>query len=133
MSMRRALRYKDVAELLLANKANVNAEANDKSGGSYWSSPRNWTPLHYAAGAGHRDVAELLLANKADVNPSANYNWTPLHEAATNGHRDVVELLLANGAEVNAISSNGRTPFHLAQPHKDVAELLRQHGGKETP
>jgi ankyrin repeat protein len=38
-----------VAELLLANKAEVNAK--DKNG---------WTPLHWAAQGGHQDVAELL-------------------------------------------------------------------------
>ena len=40
---------KDVAELLLANKADVNAKANNDD-----------TPLHVAAAQGHKDVAELL-------------------------------------------------------------------------
>ena len=39
-------------ELLLANKAEVNAKGN-----------RDWTPLHAAATGGDGDVAELLLAN----------------------------------------------------------------------
>ena len=46
-----------MAELLLANKAEVNAK--DTFGG---------TPLHIAAYHGYKDVAELLLANKAEVN-----------------------------------------------------------------
>ncbi|MGB8888672.1 MAG: ankyrin repeat domain-containing protein [Candidatus Korobacteraceae bacterium] len=48
---------KEVAELLIANKADVNAKNN-----------RGWTPLDQAAFGGHTDVARLLLANNADVN-----------------------------------------------------------------
>jgi ankyrin repeat protein len=41
--------HKDVAKLLLANKADVNAKDN-----------RDATPLHLATSAGYKDVAELL-------------------------------------------------------------------------
>ena len=44
-----------MVELLLANKADINAK--DKGG---------TTPLRVAAFAGHKDVVALLLANKAD-------------------------------------------------------------------
>jgi ankyrin repeat protein len=42
-----------------------------------------------------------------------------------------VELLLAN--HVNAKNKDGHTPLHYAleKGHKDVADLLRQHGGHE--
>ena len=40
---------KDVVELLLANKADVNATNNNRD-----------TPLHVAASEGHKDVAEVL-------------------------------------------------------------------------
>jgi len=96
--------HKDVAELLLAYKADVNATNNS-----------NETPLHYAAMAGRMDVAELLLAHKANVNARGNdLAWTPLHCAAKNGHNDVVELLLANGAGVDTKDNMGRTPLHWA-------------------
>jgi ankyrin repeat protein len=108
-----------------------------------------YTPLHWAALAGHNDVAEFLLANGADVNATSNnghvpwyegkvnghnavtildnnYGFAPLHLAALNGHKDVVELLVAKGANVNA--NNGGTPLHRAAGHKEVMEFLLAHG-----
>jgi len=54
-------------------------------------------------------------------------------EAASEGHRDMVELLLANKADINAKDNDNKTPLDYAvkNAHEDVAELLRQHGGKE--
>jgi ankyrin repeat protein len=78
--------HKNVAELLLANKAKVNAK---DSGG--------FTPLHFAALYGRKDVAEYLLANKAKVNAKDNGGFTPLQYATKEGHKDVVELLRRHG------------------------------------
>ena len=82
--------HTDVAKLLLANGADVNA-TNDIGE----------TPLHVAANQGHKDVAELLLASNADVNATDDFEPTPMHIAACQGHRDVAELLLAHGATVD--------------------------------
>ena len=49
--------HKDVAELLLANKAEVNAKTNDGT-----------TPLHVAVLHGHKDMVELLRASTAATN-----------------------------------------------------------------
>jgi cytohesin len=88
--------HKEVAELLLANKADVNAKNNVGE-----------TPLFSAAS---KEMAKLLLGNKADVNARDNGDETPLHEA----NKEVTEVLLANGADVNARTNNGTTPLHLA-------------------
>jgi ankyrin repeat protein len=74
---------------------------------------------------------KLLLTRGADANAKANNGGTPLHYAAANGYKDVAELLLASKADVNAKSSGGETPLRLAADYKDLAELLRQHGGHE--
>jgi ankyrin repeat protein len=78
--------HKDVAELLLANKAAVNAR--NKSG---------QTPLHWAAYGGYKDVADLLLANGADVNATDNIGATPLRVAVHEKHADVADLLRQHG------------------------------------
>ena len=119
----------EVAELLIAEGADVNALALDGS-----------TPLHFAAWNGYKEVAEILIDNGADLNVINNeiagtpfitaLDWaiqqgktetadllrkhggmtaqelrsgmTPLHAAASKGLKEVVELLIANGADVNA-------------------------------
>ncbi len=113
---------KEVVEFLLANNAPV--DAKDKNGAS---------PLHDAAQNGHQAVVELLLARKADVNATTETGYTPLHVSALNDHEDVVSCLLTANADVNIRDNNGLTPLHIAvaQGHDRVAELLRQHGGRE--
>jgi ankyrin repeat protein len=114
--------HKDVADFLLAHKADVNA-----------TSANGWTSLHAAAYFGHKDVVELLLSHKAHIEAKDLDGYTPLHLASGGGHKDIVELLLTNKADVNAKSVNGQTPLKLAElvKHTDVVELLRQNGGHE--
>jgi len=140
--------HKEVAELLLVSKADVNTR--DKSGKTplEWAStedhldvvklllannakvnatePSGMTALFYTARNGHKEVAELLLANKADVNATNIIGGTPLHWAASFGDIAVVELLLKNNAAVNAKDRDGYTPLRLAveNGHLDVIELL---------
>ena len=112
--------------MLLANKAEVDPKAWDGS-----------TPLHWAVMYTlNKDVVKLLLSKGAVVNAKDNNGDTPLHLAGkskVDNGKDVAELLLATKAEVNAKNNNGETPLHLAMStgHKEVAELIRQHGGTE--
>jgi len=99
---------KDVAELLLASKADVNTKTDD-----------GVTPLHMAAANGNKDMAELLLANQADVNAKSDAGWTPLDAAAMNYKLNVLELLLAKGADVNARMTNGLTALLYAADWRD--------------
>jgi hypothetical protein len=78
----------EVAKLLLANKADVNAKANNGS-----------TPLQLAAAKGNKDMVELLLASKADVNAVDNDGWSALHSAVVWDHKDIQDVLKQHGGE----------------------------------
>jgi hypothetical protein len=112
---------KDLAELLLAKGADLNARDNARR-----------TPLHIAARYGHKDVAELLLAHGADANAKDKFLNTPLDLAAYGGYQDVAELLLAHSADVNAKDDSGETPLMSAQHsgNKELVESLLAHGAE---
>ncbi len=107
--------HKDVAELLLTNKAEI--EAKDYNG---------WTPLFQAVFGGQKELVELLVANHANVNVKDNYGRTPLQVALDNGYTDIAALLLAHKAEVNVKNRDGITPLHYAASggYKKLVELL---------
>jgi ankyrin repeat protein len=86
---------KDIAESLLANKADVNAKDND-----------GWTPLHEASYEGSKEVAEVLLANKADVKAKDKLGNTPLQAAENADHKEIAELLRKNGGQSSDPSTN---------------------------
>ena len=110
--------HKEIAELLIAEGADVNAK-DDKIVGY---------PLHFAAAFGHKEIAEMLIANGADVNAKI----------------EITELFIALGAGVNAKDVDGETPLDWAirgstkampesahpRHHPEIATLLRKHGGK---
>jgi len=106
----------DMVNLLLANKADVNAKSNDGS-----------TPLFFAA---NKEVAGLLLANHADVNARSNAGDTPLLAAASAGRVEVVDLLLTQGVDINTKNNNGETALMLASQHgsQKTAESLIAKG-----
>ncbi len=104
------------------------------------------TSIHDAAAKGNIDAVKHHLAAGVDVNAKGYRGFTPLHYAARNGRKEIVELLIAKGADVNVkiVSgpSIGNTPLDLATSKmddflpkdkaakKEIADLLRKHGGK---
>ena len=66
---------------------------------------KDWTPLHYAAGAGEKDIVELLIENGAKVKAKTEKGKIPLHIAEEKNHDDIVELLRQYEAENGKIKS----------------------------
>lgn len=115
----------DLLDLLFSRGADVNSR-NDH---------RGRTALHWAAESGQMKMAEALLARNPDINATDRDHKTPLHLAAQRGRTVMVQFLLAHGAEVNAHKYVFEpTPLSLAveAEHDDVAELLRQNGGRQS-
>jgi cytohesin len=108
--------HKDMVELLIAGKANVNL-------------PEDWPPLHIAVDIDRPDIAGCLIAAGADVNAGG---WTALMEVPyTCKGTEMAELLIKAGADINKESENRWTALHAALDNKsreDIVRLLLSNG-----
>lgn len=111
----------EVAKVLIANGADVNALSNRSALGT------GMRPLHAALlSYQHKEMLELLISRGADVNAGDDFKATPLHYAARGDLRSDAELLLANGAEINSQDKMLATPLHWAirANHFEMVKLL---------
>ena len=106
----------EIVDMLLAKRANLGAN------------PRGWTPLHYAAYAGHAHLAQKFLALGAQTNSATDNGLTALMLASKNGHIDVVRILLMHKADVTLRDENklSAVDHALASNNSDIASLLLQ-------
>lgn len=104
--------YKEQVRKLIARDADVN-----KPG---------WTPLHYAATAGHVDIIALLLDENAYIDAESPNKTTPLMMAAMYGSTAAVRALLDAGADPTLRNQLGLSAVDFAQRGKrpDAAELI---------
>jgi len=106
----------DVAEILLKNNANIEAQNKYQR-----------TPLHVACQNGHVNVVEMLLKNNANIEAQEeDHQWAPLHISCQNGHVNVVEILLKNNANIEAQDEDQWTPLHIScqKGHVNVVEIM---------
>lgn len=103
---------KEIVKKLIARDADVN-----KPG---------WTPLHYAATAGHVAVIEILLEEHAFIDAESPNKSTPLMLAAKYGSTAAVKLLLEAGADATMRNELGLSAVDFAQQgnRRDAAELI---------
>ncbi|KAF7351435.1 Ankyrin repeat protein [Mycena sanguinolenta] len=113
--------HTDIARLLLANGAEVNAKG--------W---KRGTALQVACAQDHMEVTEVLLANGADVNAEGTSLGTALQAASWVGNKEVVTLLLANGADINAKGRYFGSALQAASSHgnTDIARILLDNGAE---
>lgn len=91
-----------------------------------------YTPLHYAARAGHAECVALLLREGSSVHARTAGGATALHRAAYAGQARVCALLLRAGARPAARDSDGETPHAkaAAQGRDDVLAVLAAHAAE---
>jgi hypothetical protein len=139
--------HKEIAELLIANGADVNAQ-ND-----YGETPLDYDAwynseteiadllrahggkhgvINGAAAGGNIEAVKEFLVAGTDGNVKDGWGWTPLHNAAWWGHKEIAELLLANGADVDAKDEDGYTPLH-PHPHHWLEAVRRFPCGPTKP
>ncbi|XP_041350116.1 serine/threonine-protein kinase TNNI3K-like isoform X2 [Gigantopelta aegis] len=106
----------EIAQLLIANNANVNIA-------TAWGS----TPLHAAADSNNCEIIKLLLKSGANVNVQTEAGDTPCHLAAYRGHAQAVQLLVEGGADIGITNNRYHLPVHEAeqQSHLVVADYLQ--------
>ena len=72
-------------------------------------------------------IAAVLLVGCGPSAPDIS-----IHEAARAGNIEVVKKNLAAGVDVNAKNNDGKTPLDVTEGDKDIIDLLRKLGGKNT-
>ena len=116
----------EIAELLIAAGADVNAKGVD-----------GWTPLHWAARKGREGVTELLITKGAVVNSKANDGKTPLDWAIQKSRTETADLLRKFALMPRLTYSRGLFDFSFTAKNGmtyvvEVTQDFKQWGELET-
>ncbi len=114
--------HQEVDAILLVNLiTNLNLRIKDNKG---------FTPMWYAACAGHSKLMDSLIKKGIDINePVDALGRSILHLASMHGNVKAAELLIAKGADVNAKDCGGATPILLAisKDKHEMVSFLKTH------
>ena len=146
---RHSSRHDEIVDLLLANGAAYNiyiaaargdmpsvrdALQRDRSLANFVDTHQH-RPVSAAARRGDVAMVALLLEHGADPNlpeegaPQGHALWS----AVDRRDHELVKLLLRYGADPNCEVESSGTPYGHAQKDPALRELLRAHGGKDSP
>ena len=114
--------HKEIVELLIANKADINI--TDLTGSN---------PLMKAAREGHIEIVRLLVANGADINASSPQGGTTalffaLQKLYNPNNTKTANFLITKGANVNARNLRGATPLHMGLDSIEIVNSLIEKG-----
>jgi len=86
--------------------------------------------LYHAAHSGKTEIVDLLVANGGGQEAGH-----AIHAAVEHGHIEMIERLLALGGDPNVKDFRGKTTLDVAldRGNTEIAEMLRAHGGVESP
>ncbi|GJQ87155.1 hypothetical protein Trydic_g8743 [Trypoxylus dichotomus] len=139
---------KDVVQMLLDYKADVNLKDNDdktplctaintenlevielllRNGARTDCMDLNGrTPLIYSVRMGKKSVVQMLLDHGAEANLKGVFGTTPLSEAIVMNLADIVPILLNNQSDINCIDEYGGSPLMIAveMGNTQIAKML---------
>jgi hypothetical protein len=126
----------DLLTVLLDLGADPNMPDGERSDDDQYEP--GWTPLHYAARAGHQQAVDLLLSGGALATAVDYHGGTPLHAAQT---PKIAETLLKAGADPNVIcwvryldEALGwyfvESPLHATRNDAGLIQTLIAHGAR---
>ena len=101
-------------------------------GASIGANPKGWTPLHYAAFAGHPNIAKKFIKPGVNIDRTTDNGLTALMVASMNGHIEMVKILLSHKADIQLRDENDKTALShaLARKNTDIAALLNAEARK---
>lgn len=118
-------------ELLLKNKANVNAETGHEK----------LKPIHIMSTCDSSDsdvcfkIIDTLIKYGADINSQASFgdepylggyeDWTPLHFAANKNNIEMVKYLIKKGANINITNRKGKKAISLTD-NQEIIKILEK-------
>jgi uncharacterized protein len=82
----------------------------------------DWTPLHYAATAGHLEVARYLVEHHAFIDAMSPNKTTPLMMAARHKNPTLARYLIDEGADPTQRNENGWSVADYFERHGETKE-----------